>query len=99
MYLYGLVIPVLSFFLQVWPRLINRYFGVDTWRHLMVADYVRENRHLPESMKSRYILPAPFGYPPVIVILLAIFPKKIAEKFQFVFSPLFDSFSNYFIFV
>lgn len=99
MYWYGLIIPILSFFLQVWPRLINRYFGVDSWRHLMIADYVRVNKHLPETMESKYILPAPFGYPPFIIMFLAFFPKKIAEKFQFVFSPLFDSFSNFLIFV
>lgn len=98
MYLYGLIVPIFSFILQVWPRLINRYFGVDPWRYLLAADYVRQYKHLPESMTEKYILPAPFGYPPMIVILLAFFPKRFVEKFQFIFSPIFDSITNFLIF-
>lgn len=98
MYAYGLIVPILSFFLQVWPRFINRYFGVDTWRFLLVADYIRKNKRLPKSMTEKYILAAPFGYPPVIMILLAFFPRNFTGKFQFIFSPIFDSINNFLIF-
>lgn len=99
MYWYGLIVPILSFFLQVWPRLINRYFGVDPWRHLTTAEYIRENNRLPKSMINKYILPVPFGYPPMLAILLSFFPKKFAEKYQFMFSPVIDSITNFLIFL
>ncbi len=99
MYLYGIIIPLFSCLLQIWPRLKNRYFGVDTWRHLMYADYIRRYKRLPDSITDRYIVSGPFGYPPVILFFLAIFPKKFCEDYQFLFSPFFDFLHNYFIFV
>lgn len=99
MYLLGFIIPILSFFLQIWPRLKNRYFGIDTWRHLMYAEYIRRNNRLPESITDRYITTAPFGYPPFLLIFLSFFPKKFADNYQFLFSPFFDFFHNYFIFL
>lgn len=98
MYLFGLIIPLLSFCLQIWPRLKNRYFGVDTWRFLMFADYLREHKKLPKII-PQYIIPTLFRYPPVIVIILAFFPKKFAEKYQFIFSPLVDAMNNFIIFL
>lgn len=99
MYFYGLIIPVLSFFLQVWPKLMNKTFGVDTWRHLMIADYIRKHRSLPKDMEHKYIVPAPFGYPPVFRIFLALFTKKFTEKYHFIFSPIIDSISNFIFFL
>lgn len=99
MFAFGLIIPLLSFILQIWPRLINRYFGVDTWRHLLLADYVRKYHRLPTELKQQYIFSSGNpGYPPVIYLILSIFPKKFAEKYQFIFSPLFDALHNYLIF-
>lgn len=98
MYLYGFIVPLFSFGLQIWPRLKNRYFGVDTWRHLMYAEYIRKHKHLPSSITDRYIVSCPFGYPPVILFLLALFPKKFCDDYQFLFSPFFDFLHNYLIF-
>lgn len=98
MYIFGFIIPIFSFFLQIWPRLINKYFGIDTWRHLMYADYIRKYRRLPQSIEDRYITSGPFGYPPFLLIILSFFPKKFADNYQFIFSPLFDVLHNYFIF-
>lgn len=95
----GLMVPCFSFVLQIWPRLINRYFGIDTWRHLMFADYVRKNGKLPLKITTRYLVEAPFGYPPVIILFLSLFPKKFADKYQFLFSPFFDFLSNYLFFI
>lgn len=99
MYLYGLIISFLSFALQVWPRLTNRYFGIDTWRHLMYAEYIRKHKKLPTSITDRYLINSPFGYPPVILIFLALFPKQFSVRYQFIFSPLFDFVHNYLIFL
>lgn len=99
MYFYGLIIPVLSFILQIWPRLIKRYFGIDTWRHLLYADYVRKNKKLPKSIKNKYLVEGPYGYPPFIILLLSLFSKKFTEEYQFIFSPVFDFIHNYLIFL
>lgn len=99
MYIYGLIIPLLSVSLQVWPRLLNRYFGVDTWRHLLLADYVRKHHRIPTILEKQYIHSSGNpGYPPLIYLILSIFPKKFAEKYQFIFSPIFDAIHNFLIF-
>ena len=94
----GLAVPCLSFVLQVWPRLINRYFGIDTWRHLMYANYVRKHKKFPKEIRDKYLVVGPYGYPPVIIKILSFFPKSFNEKYQFIFSPVFDFLHNYFIF-
>lgn len=98
-YLLGLIIPALSFVLQIWPRLIKRYFGVDTWRWLFFADYIRKYKKLPKKSPSQFIATSVFGYPPVVMLLLSIFPKKFLEKYQFIISPFFDSVNNYLIYI
>lgn len=99
MYLYGLLIPFLSFILQIWPRLKNRYFGIDTWRHLLLADYVRKYHKIPTVLEKQYIHSSGNpGYPPVIYLILSVFPKDFAEKYQFIFAPFFDAIQNYCIF-
>lgn len=97
-YLYGLIIPVLSFLLQIWPRFKNRYFGIDTWRHLMYANYVRTHRRFPKEIKDRYLIVGPYGYPPFVVLILSLFKKSFTEKYQLLFSPAFDFIHNYLIF-
>lgn len=99
MYLYGLLVPFLSFALQIWPRLINRYFGIDTWRHLLLADYVRKHHRIPTVLKEQYIFSSGNpGYPPVIYLILSLFSKNFTERYQFIFAPIFDAIQNYSIF-
>lgn len=100
LYLSGLIVSLLSFLLQVWPRLFNRYFGIDTWRHLLLADYVRKTGKIPENLTKHYITPSGHpGYPPVIIYYISLFPKEFAEKYQFILSPVLDFFHNYLIFL
>jgi len=100
MYFYGVIIPILSFVLQVWPRLKNRYFGIDTWRHLLLADYVRKHHKIPEILEEHYIQSSGNpGYPPMIYLILSIFPKKFTERYQFIFAPIFDALQNFLIFI
>jgi hypothetical protein len=99
MFVLSFIVPIFSFLLQVWPRLINRYFGIDTWRHLLLADYVRKYHRIPEVLEKQYIHASGNpGYPPVIYLILSIFPKKFAEKYQFIFAPIFDALQNLCIF-
>ncbi len=98
-YFVGVLISLLSFIYQIWPRLKRKYFGVDPWRHLLVAEYIRKHKCLPESLTEKYITSAPFGYPPVMSLYLALFPKKFADKYNFIFAPIFDAIHNYLIFI
>lgn len=91
--------PIFSFILQVWPRFFNRYFGIDTWRHLMFADYVRKHKKLPKQITDRYLVTGPFNYPPGIILFLSLFPKKFTDDYQFIFSPFFDFVNNYIVFI
>lgn len=93
-----LTISLANLFLQVRPRLRNRYFGIDTWRHLMVTDYVRRHKKLPTTLDEKYLIHAPSDYPPVLRILLALFPKKWLEDNQWLVSPLIDMLHNSFLF-
>jgi hypothetical protein len=85
----GLLVSIGSFFLQVWPRWKNRYFGVDTWRHLLMADYIRTQKELPKS-SDKYIFTEPSDYPPLLRIVISFLPKKIADRYQWMISPIFD---------
>ena len=90
-WLIGIAVTGLSFLLQVRPRLIKKAFGVDSWRHLDEADYIRRFRHLPRGMAERYLIDKPSDYPPFLRIVLALVPKKMLEQFEWMVAPIFDA--------
>ncbi|MFH1856951.1 MAG: hypothetical protein ABH836_07015 [Candidatus Omnitrophota bacterium] len=81
-----LITAFLGFTLQVWPRFFNRYFGIDTWRHLDIADYIRKNG-FPERMPSKYLIDGPFDYPPLFLWLLSKFSGDFLKRYEWLFSP------------
>jgi len=93
----GLVISLFGYLIQARPRFYNRFFGVDTWRNLSIADYIRAHRRLPQQL-PKYMLKGPFDYPPFLNILLALLPKKFVEDYQGFISPVFDCFNNFIVF-
>lgn len=97
-WLTGILIAVVSFYIQVRPRLKNRYFGIDTWRHLVVADYIRRHKKYPHLMPEHYLIDEPSDYPPLLRILLSFIPKDILEKYQWLVSPIFDFIHNFLLF-
>lgn len=90
--------PILGYLIQIRPRIINRYFGVDAWRNLSISDYIRENKRLPQYL-PKYMLKGPFDYPPLLNIILSVLPKKFLEDNQGFISPVFDAANNYLIFI
>ena len=97
-YIFGAFVAFIGLLIQVRPRLSNRYFGIDTWRHLTVADYIRQNKKYPKLMPEHYLIDKPSDYPPLFRFLLALFPKELLEKYQWIASPIFDLIHNLFIF-
>lgn len=94
----GFLIALAGYVLESWPRWSVRYFGIDTWRHLMVADIIRKEKRLPKALPEKYILPEESDYPPLFRVLLAFFPKKFLEEKQGFISPAFDLIHSLFLY-
>nr|MBP9747287.1 hypothetical protein [Saprospiraceae bacterium] len=90
--LLALVIPIISFFIQSYPRFFNRSFGVDVWTRLIEIDHVRKHNHkIPGKIGDQFIIDGYFDYPPIFPLLLSYFPKKHLSVLQGVIAPLIDS--------
>ena len=99
-YLLALIIPFLSFGLQIYPRIFNRYFGVDVWTRLIEIDHVRKAKHkIPGKITKGFIIGGFFDYPPLFPLIFSFFPKKFLTDIQGFVSPFFDSINNLLVFV
>ena len=96
--LIGIIVSFGSLCLQTWPRLKNKWFGVDTWRHLAAADSIRKTARLPQA-NEKYIFPEPSDYPPLLRVLIALVPCNIVKKYQWIISPLFDFIHSFIVFL
>lgn len=100
-YSVGLIIPIISFLFEIYPRFINKYFGVDVWSRILEADYIRKNGHrIPmEKISDGFLLPGYFNYPPVLPWILSFISKKTLLKTQGFIAPIFDVLQNILVFV
>lgn len=100
LFLYATIIPFLGFILQSFPRILNRYFGVDVWTRLIEIDLVRKNNHkIPGRIKNGFIIEGEFDYPPTFPFIFSFFSKKRLEKIQGFVSPFIDSIQCFVVFV
>ena len=99
-YLFALIIPIISFFFQIYPRFFNRYFGVDVWSRMLETDYIRKNGHrVPkEKISGGFILEGFFNYPPVLPWMLSFLSKKTLFNIQGFIAPIFDILQNILVF-
>ncbi len=100
-YLVGIIIPILSFIFQSYPRFFNRYFGVDVWSRMLETDYIRKNRHkIPmQKIQDGFILEGFFNYPPALPWLLSFISKKMLFSIQGFIAPIFDILQNILVFI
>lgn len=100
-YLLALIIPCISFLFEIYPRFINRYFGVDVWSRMLEAEFIRRNNHrIPmKKISNGFILEGYFNYPPVLPWILSFIPKKTLFHIQGFISPLFDVLQNILVFI
>lgn len=85
----------MSFALQSYPRLFNKYFGVDVWTRLIEIDHVRKAGHkIPGKISKKFIIGGYFDYPPLFPLIFSFFPKKTLLKIQGFISPFFDALQN-----
>lgn len=94
-HLLSIVIPLLSFSLQSYPRFFNRYFGVDVWTRLLEIEHVRKADHkIPSRIKKGFIIDGYFDYPIIFPWIFSFFSKKFLLKIQGFVSPFFDMLQN-----
>ncbi len=92
------IIAGIAFLLQIYPRIYNRYFGVDTWKLLEMADIIRKNGKLPKTIPDKYLIAGPFDYPPIFLYILSFFRKEFLEKNQWWISPFINALHSIIVF-
>lgn len=99
-YLLGLIIPLFSYILQVYPRFFNRYFGVDVWTRLLEVKIIQKNHmRIPKTpIRRGFIFEGYFDYPPLFILFLSLFNRKALEKHQGLIAPFFDALLNVSVF-
>lgn len=87
----SLIVPIITFFFEAYPRILNRKFGVDIWTHLLYLKEYRKQKKIPGRIENGFLVPGDYDYPPIFILILSKFPLKLVEKYEFIFSPFFDS--------
>lgn len=85
-----LTIAALHLALQAWPRIQNRFFGVDCWRHMLAADFIRRRGRLPVDSLKNYLFRGSFDYPPFVPVVLAFLTPGVRLAAQAVVAPIFE---------
>jgi hypothetical protein len=75
----------------------KKKIGQDTWFHLLIADIIRRKKRLPDKTEY-FIYDGPYGYPPLLHILLARIPANVAERFAWLFSAIVEAIQILFLF-
>ncbi len=89
--LISLIFPILGFIFEIYPRLLNRKFGVDIWTHLLYLKEYRRKNKIPGRIENGFLVPGDYDYPPVFILILSRFSFRLVEKYEFLFSPFFDT--------
>ena len=90
-FLLSLIVPILAFIFEIYPRLLNRKFGVDIWTHLLYLKEFNKQKGIPKNIENGFLVTGEYDYPPIFILILSKFPLKLVEKYEFIFSPFFDS--------
>lgn len=88
--LLSLILPIIAFVFESYPRFLNRKFGVDVWTHLLYLKELHKQRGIPKKIKNGFLIPGDYDYPPAFIFILSKLPFSIVEKYEFLFSPFFD---------
>jgi len=90
-FILSFIIPILAFFFEIYPRLKNRLFGVDIWTHLLYLQEYHKQKGIPKKITSGFLISGEYDYPPAFITILSKLPFHLVEKYEFLFSPFFDS--------
>ena len=87
----SLILPIFAFLFEIYPRILNKNFGVDIWTHLLYLKEYHKQKKIPGKIENGFLVPGEYDYPPIFIFILSKFPFKLVEKYEFIFSPFFDS--------
>jgi len=87
----GILLSAAAFYIRVKPRLSQKNFGIDSWYFLLCADELRKRRKLPLNMPYFMLDIEEQWYPPVLSIMLSLFPQRLLEKYHWAISALIDT--------
>lgn len=91
MILLGFIIPAIAFVFEAYPRFLNRSCGVDVWTHLLYLKEFKKKNRIPNEISGNFLVSGQYDYPPAFILILSRFPFRLVEKYEFLFSPFFDS--------
>lgn len=91
MFFLGFIIPLFALMFESYPRLVNRKFGVDIWTHLLYLAEYRKQKGIPKKINNGFLVPGSYDYPPAFIFIMSKFPDWMVRKYEFLFSPIFDS--------
>ncbi len=89
--LISLILPIFAFIFEIYPRIFNRKFGVDIWTHLLYLKEYHKQKGIPKNIENGFLISGDYDYPPIFILILSKFPFRLVEKYEFIFSPFFDS--------
>lgn len=94
------IIPTLGFILQSYPRLFNKFFGVDVWTRLLETDHIRKNNHKIPTKKlgGQFLIEGYFDYPPIFPTILSFIPRTKLLHIQGFIAPFIDSLQAVFVY-
>ncbi|MSU26092.1 MAG: hypothetical protein EXS44_02405 [Candidatus Levybacteria bacterium] len=98
-FIIGTPLALIAVFLEIYPRLKNRLFGVDIWTHLLYLKEYHKQKGIPGKIENGFIISGHYDYPPAFIMILSRFPFRLVEKYEFIFSPFFDFVHLIFIFM
>lgn len=98
-FLLALPLAFVAFLFEAYPRFLNREYGVDIWTHLLYLKEFHRQRRIPKKIEDGFLVPGQYDYPPAFIWILSFFPFRTVERFEFLFSPFFDSLHVILIFV
>lgn len=91
LFLISLPLSILGFMFEVYPRILNKSFGVDVWTHLLYLKEYHKQKGIPKEIDNGFLVPGRYDYPPAFILIMSKLPFKTVEKYEFIFSPFFDS--------
>jgi len=90
-FLLSLLIPIIGFFFECYPRLLNRNVGVDIWTHLLYLKEYHKQKGIPKEITEGFLVQGRYDYPPMFILILSKFSIDSVRKYEFLFSPFFDA--------
>lgn len=93
-YLGGLVLFVGNLVLKSLPRLVAPVYTLDTFTHLYIVRAVKTSRRIPRHLDGFLVDEyhgAPFAYPFLMHLVLALFPIRFLERAERFIGPLLSS--------